>query len=83
MTEPLDIIITSHWEGGRWSGTIELPDDARPLEYIFRFFNRIEDGDADRLDAIGYRLPSLSVGDVVEIAGERWRCAMLGWERLR
>lgn len=53
------------------------------LEEIFRFFNRVEFADGERLEEIGYDLPSLSVGDIVTIDGdEQWRVAPVGFERV-
>lgn len=76
------------WEGEIPDGpTIEGVDapydvDAHAkLEYVFRFFNRVDDGDHERMAAVGYYLPSLSMDDVVTLDGERWRCAALGWEK--
>lgn len=48
-----------------WSGRVP---DADP-EAIFRFFNRVGAADAERLRAIGYRLPSLSVGGIISYTG--------------
>lgn len=73
-----------------WEGEVDLRPFMRPgaeatsaalLEAVFRAFNRVEIEDNDRLEEIGYRLPSLSVGDAVEINGDRWRCKSVGWER--
>jgi hypothetical protein len=51
-----------------WSG--EVPE-LRDAEDIFRFFNRVDDADCERLEASGYTLPSLSVGDVVTMPDGR------------
>lgn len=77
------VVVESHWRGERWEGEIPPPADAeRALEYVFRYFNRVDEGDGERLEALGYRLPSLGVGDLVTIDdGPRYRCASLGWER--
>jgi hypothetical protein len=75
------IVVESHWRGERWEGDVpDAPAGVRPLEHVFRYFNRVDASDEQRLEAIGYRLPSLSVGDVVELDGLRFRCAVLGWE---
>jgi hypothetical protein len=74
------VVIESHWRGERWEGDIPDAKSATPLEHVFRYFNRVDDDDHERLLAIGYRLPSLSVGDVVVVDGKRWRCASVGWE---
>jgi hypothetical protein len=60
------VLVWSHFTGETWSGELELPaaPDAA-LERVYRLLNRVSGGDAQRLEAIGYRLPSLSVGDIV------------------
>lgn len=65
-----------------WDGDLDLAGltAAQALERVFRAFNRVDDGDHERMLALGYALPSLSVGDVVTIDGVRWRCAPVGWE---
>jgi hypothetical protein len=76
--------IWSHWHGGLWNG--EIPDAPEgteaALEYVFRFFNRLDGADEERLRAIGYGLPSLSAGDIVTLGEDRWRCLATGWEQL-
>ena len=80
----LRLAIWSHWRDQYWEGWIPAPEDpavGAALEHIFRFFNRVEDGDHERMLEVGYDLPSLSVGDEVELFGNgRWRVAALGWE---
>jgi len=49
------------------------PEDA------FRFFNRVTEADADRLEAIGYRLPSMSVGDLLVIGSDTFQCMSVGF----
>jgi hypothetical protein len=79
----MKLSIFSHWKAERWTG--EIPDPASDvekrnvLEYVFRYFNRVDPGDGLRLEEIGYLLPSLSIDDEVEIDGRVWRCAPLGW----
>jgi hypothetical protein len=78
----LNVRIESHWRGGQaWAGQIpDPPEDSDVLGYVWRYFNRVDDGDEARLAAIGYDLPSLSVDDVVELdGGLRFRVAMLGF----
>ena len=67
-----------------WEGDVELEDGTAVsrLEAIFRLFNRVTDEDVGRLADLGYDLPSLSVGDIVELDGEAWRVASIGWEKL-
>lgn len=59
-----------------WTGEVE----ARDLEDIFRIFNRVDDEDCERLDEIGYHLPSLSVGDVVSYDGTYKIVAFAGFK---
>jgi hypothetical protein len=78
MTE---LVIYSKLAGETWQGTIGGEDEP-DLELIFRAFNRVDEGDAERLEAIGYRLPSLSVGDIVG-TGDKWfRCESAGWSEI-
>ena len=50
--------------------------------FLFRYFNRVDDDDHDKLEAIGYRLPSLSVGDVLYWDCKAYRVAGIGFEHL-
>lgn len=67
-----------------WTGDVEIafPEFAASSvnAHLFRYFNRVDDEDAARLEAIGYRLPSLSVGDLVHWNGKTWRVAGLGFD---
>lgn len=81
------ITILSTMTGKKWMGSVppESVIDVDPeaqLERIFRFFNRVEQADCDRLDALGYDLPSLTSGDFVEIDDQWWLCASGGWEKV-
>lgn len=67
--EPEPYIKTT-WEG---EAPVETPEDA------FRFFNVVEPGDDERLRALGYRLPSLSVGDEVTLDGTAYVVAPVGF----
>lgn len=75
--------------GGRhecvWHGDVDVeaekPEDIN--ERIFRLFNRVSLEDNDRLEAMGYTLPSLSVGDVIIHSGEAWTVAPLGFAPTR
>jgi hypothetical protein len=49
---------------------------------IFRFFNRVEDEDSARLERLGYRLPSLSAGDLFTVEGVAFVVAGIGSERV-
>lgn len=50
------------------------------LEWIFRQFNRVND--AEFISYLGISVPSLSVGDSVEIDGRKYECAGVGWQRI-
>ena len=70
-----------------WTGSVDLDrpqgtstEDA--LEQIFRLFNRVDFADGERLEALGYRLPSLSEGDEVTLDGETWEVSILGFRRV-
>jgi hypothetical protein len=55
--------------GHRWQGIVPVEgetDDER-LESIFRSFNRVTLLDAEWLELVGYRLPSLSVRDQITL----------------
>lgn len=85
---PTKITIKSGW-GGEWSGEVPFSpnqDSEALLEQIFRYFNRVDQEDCDRLESIGYTLPSLSVGDEVTlhfniIGDEVWKVANVGFVR--
>lgn len=65
--------------GGRpatWQGEL---DDLRDLEDAFRYFNRVDEADCERLERIGYKLPSLSVGDIVTVDGNPHVVASMGF----
>ena len=40
------------------------------LNELFRYFNVLDNDDADRLARLGYKLPSMSAGDVIAIDPE-------------
>jgi hypothetical protein len=56
-----------------WSGLVNFSSEdlGTILEETFRRFNRVSQEDVDYLDAIGYELPSLSVGDMVTVRTAR------------
>lgn len=56
--------------------------DAHANDWLFRYFNRVDESDNARLEAIGYTLPSLSVGDLVHWASTTWRVSGWGFDRL-
>lgn len=51
-------------------------------EALFRYFNRVDEGDNDRLHDIGYDLPSLSVGDLLHWGGKTHRVAGIGFDQV-
>jgi hypothetical protein len=75
-----------------WHGEVELPEQAHPIndgiteqevnEFLFRYFNRVDEEDGDRLAEIGFELPSLSVGDLIHWASTTWRVAGMGFEKI-
>jgi hypothetical protein len=75
--------------GFLWSGEIPvewLPPNAAAADFeavnesLFRYFNRVEEDDARRLEAIGYLLPSLRLGDLVGYGDRVFRIAAFGFE---
>lgn len=82
----MDVKVWSHFKNETWEGNVPDPEhhsEAAVLEYLFRFFNRVDEGDAARLELMGYRLPSLSVDDTVTSGGRTFRVAPLGWEEVK
>jgi hypothetical protein len=59
-----------------WTGEVEGVN----LDTVYRFFNRVDEADSARLAALGYRLPSLSVGDLVTIGTATFQVVNLGFE---
>ena len=51
-------------------------------DILFRYFNRVHLDDDDRLAAIGYNLPSMSVGDFVSWGGNTYRVMRAGFEKV-
>lgn len=58
-----------------WQGEL----DAMDPEEAIRFFNRVDDSDGHRLEDIGYRLPSLSVGDIIVLGRDTYRVMSAGF----
>lgn len=85
------IIIESHNaapdQNSTWSGEVALPAGSTPeekCERVFRDFNRVTEEDCERLDRIGYDLPSLSVNDTITfVDGSTYRVLPIGFERVR
>ena len=72
---PMHIDIYSTSSGKQWDGHVPTMN----LEQIFRWFNRVDESDAERLSRYGYDLPSLSAGDFVGVDGVFYLCASIGW----
>ena len=51
-------------------------------EGVFRAFNRVDDADCRRLEEWGYRLPSMSVGDLVVIDATTYRVDSIGFTKI-
>jgi hypothetical protein len=78
--------------GISWQGhiPIELPDNTPATganadqvnEALFRAFQRLDDADGRRLEALDYRLPSLSCGDLIAWGGVAYRVLSIGFERI-
>jgi hypothetical protein len=79
--------------GPEWSGEIGIgsctcsdgqscieDDKDALLERIFRLFNRVSDEDAERLQRMDYKLPSLSVGDIVTMEGTHYLVCGMGFK---
>lgn len=52
--------------GTTWRGDVPIGFSGHYMataESVFRFFNVVDETDVERLEKLGYRLPSLSVGD--------------------
>lgn len=81
----MKVTIHSHFKDQLWQGDVpdELVDGwaeaGNANERLFRLFNRVDEGDAARLEAWGYRLPSLSVGDSVGYGGRAFRVEPVGF----
>jgi hypothetical protein len=78
------ITIWTHWEGKQWTGDAPISrfqSTEEKLDAIFRFFNRVHEADHQRMAEVGYLLPSLSVGDRIELADGWYEVASLGFQR--
>lgn len=64
--------------------TRELPGDVKLAdpEGVFRAFNRVDATDARRLESWGYRLPSLSVGDLIVLGTDTYRVDPVGFTKI-
>lgn len=72
------IKIMSVFTGDTFNGQVDTDD----LDKIFRMFNLVDDADAVRLHKMGYRLPSMSAGDIVWLDDQPYICASTGWDKL-
>lgn len=82
MTE---ITIWSHFSDEEWTGEVPVApggDDDLTLEFIFRWFNRVETHDAARLEAAGYNLPSLPAHDTVAFDGRTFLVDTVGFSEI-
>jgi hypothetical protein len=68
-----------------WTGDVGGLDPTAPSDQInercFRLFNRVDESDARYLQAKGYDLPSLSVGDFLHWGTTTWRVEGMGFSR--
>lgn len=75
------ITVESVFTGQTWTG--EVPDhEIATDDMIFRYFNRVDEADCDRLDQIGFDQPSMSKGDIFEVNGRRVRVLSVGFEEI-
>jgi hypothetical protein len=65
-------MVGPEWTGEYEGQTVNGTPAAGVLEAIFRHFNRVTDEDAKRLARMDYKLPSLSVGDIVSMEGTHY-----------
>lgn len=85
ISSTVKVAVTSVFTRQRWEGEvkIDVPAEGSPqekLDRLFRFFNRVDEADVVRLEEIGFRQPSMSMGDLVELDGETWTVAAFGFE---
>lgn len=66
-----------------WQGLVPDAELGGTMEGVFRFFNRVEEGDADRLERLGYDLPSLSTDDIVTADGKSWKVEPVGFSEVK
>jgi hypothetical protein len=73
-----------------WEGNIPVIGEDHFLtndqlcDKLFRYFNRVDPEDSDRLYAIGYDLPSMSSGDMLAFQVDKvwyaFSCTPYGWQ---
>lgn len=83
-TTTYTVAVFSTMRGSGWQGQVPTID----LEELFRYFNRVDDADGPRLDAIGYDLPPMTSGDLVALihpmsgSATWYLCASSGWAEI-
>lgn len=86
----MKVVIESRWASPNetWTGEVD-PDELRAIggdvgpESCYRFFNRVDRDDERRLQRLGYRLPSLSVGDRVTLDGKCYEVEPMGFQEVQ
>jgi hypothetical protein len=82
----MKVTVWSHFRDETWEGDMPelqpLGSEQETNEHLFRYFNRVDELDGRRLERIGYRLPSLSVGDRVTWKGRTWEVAGIGFQEV-
>lgn len=92
----MQVTIVSGFTGDSWTGELDefqiVPGQNEGdslLDTLFRFFNRVDPEDNERLERIGYTLPSLSAGDFIAIKSQfreepqGFVIASLGFEQIK
>lgn len=76
-----DLKITSFFTGQTWEGRVELSGETpeQQLEDAWRVFNRVEAGDHERLEEVGFVQPSMSMGDEIVLNGTTYIVATVGF----
>jgi hypothetical protein len=77
---------SGHLHGVQWEGDTDVNPTAGDPDFtnsrLFRLFNRVDEKDGEYLESIGYRLPSLSVGDFVTWRHKTWQITSDGFEKI-
>jgi len=68
-----------------WNGKISVDPGTNDAvnSQIYRLFNRVDEEDGERLEKLGYRLPSLSAGDVLVWGDQGFSVKSIGFENLK
>ena len=78
------VAVFSAMRGSGWQGQVPTND----LEELFRYFNRVDETDGPRLEAIGYNLPSMMASDLVGLVDDSglyttwYLCAGSDWDEI-